>query len=200
MKTKRCIKCNTLKPLRDYYKTKLESYGYRDYYCKYCRTGANIISQNNKTKKCSIEECNRSHYAKTWCRVHYARWFRTGSVEKKMNKVDLETTYEYKNKKSIYKRKYLLQRNYKMSLEEYVERSKQGCEVCGVKPTDRNLHVDHDHTCCNSQISCGKCVRGILCNRCNVAVDKYESNRMRPDYPLLTKIQDYLEVYHAKNR
>lgn len=38
------------------------------------------------------------------------------------------------------------------------------CESCG---SDVKLHVDHDHACCPSGSSCGKCVRGFLCAPCN---------------------------------
>lgn len=35
----------------------------------------------------------------------------------------------------------------------------------------RPIHaVDHDHNCCEGAISCGKCIRGILCRKCNVAL------------------------------
>ncbi len=43
----------------------------------------------------------------------------------------------------------------------------RGCQACGSR---LRLCVDHDHKCCPGGRSCGKCVRGILCNSCNVAL------------------------------
>jgi hypothetical protein len=31
----------------------------------------------------------------------------------------------------------------------------------------RPFCVDHDHTCCPGEYTCGKCVRGLLCDDCN---------------------------------
>jgi hypothetical protein len=37
------------------------------------------------------------------------------------------------------------------------------------------IHVDHDHRCCKTKNrSCGRCIRGLLCHACNVALGHVE--------------------------
>lgn len=62
-------------------------------------------------------------------------------------------------------RTYVL-RTWGMSLEAYKEMLQDGCEVCG---TLEQLTIDHDHACCPGKGSCGDCIRGVLCNRHNLA-------------------------------
>lgn len=80
------------------------------------------------------------------------------------------------------KRDGYLKRTYGIDTEKYeqmLEKSGGGCYICG-KTQEENgkyLAVDHDHSCCNDgRKSCGKCIRGILCDICNRAVGLLKDN------------------------
>lgn len=84
---------------------------------------------------------------------------------------------------------------FKMSPEQYNEMlagQGGGCAICGaLKSTDgKSLHVDHDHDCCPGPTSCGKCVRGIVCNLCNstMGIARHDVYRLR-------RLADYLESH-----
>ena len=80
--------------------------------------------------------------------------------------------------------------NHNISEEQYLSMIKDGCEVCG---SFERLCVDHDHSCCqDTSKSCGKCIRGILCNKCNTAEGMLNSDRL-----LARRMVEYIEK-HAR--
>lgn len=52
-----------------------------------------------------------------------------------------------------------------------------GCAVCG-RPdfNGRGWQIDHDHGCCDQSVTCGKCVRGILCSTCNQGMGQFSDD------------------------
>jgi len=193
METKTCSRCQETKTLDKFYKdyTKTQKDGI-DYYCKYCRVGSAIKSQRHGNQKpCSVSGCTNRHYAKDMCRNHYTRMQRNGSLYSLNEIVEDGKIYKYAKKEITYRREYMLMYQYKMTKERYEELKALGCNICG-EYQERNLHVDHDHSCCNGKVTCGNCVRGVLCNRCNQTVGKYESGDIREDNPLISKIKEYL--------
>lgn len=49
------------------------------------------------------------------------------------------------------------------------------CAICK-EDLPEPPNIDHDHRCCPGSLSCGSCVRGLLCQRCNWLVGAIESN------------------------
>lgn len=51
------------------------------------------------------------------------------------------------------------------------------CFTCK-KPevADRALAIDHDHSCCPGKKSCGKCVRSLLCTKCNQGIGQADES------------------------
>lgn len=75
-----------------------------------------------------------------------------------------------------------LRSKFKMGIDDYrAMLAAQGgvCAGCGDPPAEgKSLHVDHDHSCCpSSRKTCGECVRGLLCFRCNGALGNVGDSR-----------------------
>lgn len=59
---------------------------------------------------------------------------------------------------------------------------------------DGRLVVDHDHACCPGEYGCADCFRGLLCNRCNVALGMCNDDSAR-----MRKLADYLDAWKVQN-
>lgn len=70
-------------------------------------------------------------------------------------------------------------RKYKILPEQYTSillKQDNRCAICQVYLLVGNVAMDHDHNCCPGQVSCGQCIRGILCIRCNVGLGMFKDN------------------------
>jgi hypothetical protein len=92
---------------------------------------------------------------------------------------------------------YHIKSTYGLEFEDYTKKlEEQGncCAACGATSpgvVGRTWHVDHDHSCCSGKKkACGKCVRGLLCQPCNLILG------MAKDSPeTLRSLISYLEKY-----
>lgn len=75
------------------------------------------------------------------------------------------------------------------------------CHACGAVfdlDTFRKAdtpHVDHDRSHCPGRKSCGKCVRGLLCDNCNRAI-----GLLGDDPDRIRRVADWLEKAKADVR
>jgi len=97
-----------------------------------------------------------------------------GKKHHKANRVEnleKKKLYWLENRNSIRVRKYGITTEH---FEAMFAAQSGLCKICGEPETAtlngkvRSLCVDHDHSCCPGERSCGKCVRGLLCLGCNV--------------------------------
>lgn len=83
-------------------------------------------------------------------------------------------------------------RRYGLSLEQFdiMLAAQDGrCAICQTDaPGGQGWHVDHDHRCCSTRkTSCGRCLRGLLCSRCNIAI-----GNLRDDAAIIQAALDYV--------
>jgi len=151
------------------------------------------------------EHCKRGH-ALSGENVHWTGLLRNKRSclecdrirNRKWNEGHREKTREKARLRRLAKPEYTLEWTYHISqrqFDEFLIRQHGRCP-CGLIFSDRGSgdsfnipRIDHDHACCQGYRSCGKCIRGLLCHRCNVVLGLFEK---RGDVDLLP---DFLKAY-----
>jgi len=128
--------------------------------CKKCKVKSTSMARKNNP-----ERYRRSkEYALAWNRAHPENVFRN-----------------------------YLKSKYNLTPEGYqsiLEKQGGSCAGCGRNQSKlaKKMAVDHDHRCCKKAGSCGKCIRGVLCDNCNQIL-----GRANDDPSILRNLASYLE-------
>ena len=153
---KRCSKCEEWKPRAEFYRNKKAKDGLARW-CKECNRAA--VKKWNQENRDRRREYDREYY---------------------QNNKDRKREYkrEWDQNNTDRRRERHLLRKYGLTLEMYNELlAAQGgvCAYCGTSdPGGRGaFHVDHDHSCCPGEKTCGECINGLLCSTCNIGLGHY---------------------------
>lgn len=195
---KTCNKCGETKTLDKFYRARSSVDGRRND-CKSCH-GVVPTAAGPDKRACSFCETEfspyrgpngvRQKYCSRLCQkrngYENARSERTNVCINCGDTFTHTTNYErmrcYVCRKPAGQRKSPLEKHlwasYRIKLDRYNQMIANGCWACS---THEVLYVDHDHSCCPGSITCGKCVRGILCRPCNMAEGALEGKPERAE-------------------
>lgn len=149
-----------------------------------------------RPKTCAAYKCTRKHYSLNYCAAHYARYKAGGTInETKPIKVLIYNQEgclvpfcdKPHHSSGLCRSHDTTKRTYSLSTEKIVSMLSSSCEVCGSR---EQLTIDHNHSCCNARFSCGKCVRGVLCQHCNRSMGQAKDNPT-----ILRMLADYIDKY-----
>lgn len=149
---------------------------------------------------CSVVNCLNPHHAKGLCYHHYLRQYNGVPLERPHARMDRfrgrkclisDCLNSAGGQKGLCKSHSNWAGKYAFSVAQAVQILNSGytCDVCDTTLTTANLNVDHDHSCCPGQGTCGDCVRGLLCRACNRGIGSFQE---RAD--LLHRAASYLRI------
>ena len=159
---KMCRRCLLEKDYLNFHRNKQTKDGYAAY-CKSCKSQVDKewISANPER----IEK--RKKRSKNWKDTNPERY------------KDLINNWKNNNqeKKWVLDKKSHLWTHYRMTIEQFQKMFSDQNGMCLICDEQRKLIVDHDHSCCPEKTTCGECVRGLICHRCNTLVGYLETQK-----------------------
>ena len=159
---KKCTKCRVLQDIECFAIEKRSKDG-RSTQCKSCKNAYDFQTRTKKYVKrvCANVDCGkefvnrrRKKFCSDWCskRVGQIRWAKNNPDKRRRTR---------------------LKYGYGIDLHQFDQMlANQGglCAMCEKPFVDGTPCIDHDHSCCPGQKTCGKCVRGLLHQSCNKAL------------------------------
>jgi hypothetical protein len=163
-------------------------------------------------RQSACKECHRKYYVEHQeeIKIRAAEWSKNNKYAAAITKKAYYQRHreEWKAKASdraktrpdrtrVIQRRCHIKRRFGLTLERFesmLEEQNYSCAVCACKTPggQGSWHVDHDHSCCDKVKTCGKCVRGILCVRCNSGLGLFKDSTI-----LLDRAMEYLRKHQA---
>lgn len=173
---KTCTKCNTNKPYSEFHKFYKSPDGYKPH-CKSCVREYDM--KEHDPKRVFDRKMQGTQMQCRWCKQYLEQ-----------NSFGKNKTYCKECSNKIGHTNNL--KRFGLTPDQYIDMSNNQnnvCKVCGnEEKQNKRLAVDHDHNCCDGAFSCGKCIRGLLCSRCNKAL-----GMINDDIDLLENFINYLK-------
>lgn len=206
--SKICLRCKADLPL-DEFPINRPSTGGRHSYCRPCLLAYN--RERHLAKASEISEYRKAHRAanpeayRARARAYYeANTERISAKNKAAYYADLESNRKINRERTKLARStkagreraagYRLKAHYGITLDDYNRMLDEQGGLCAnpgcfsEPPENRRFDIDHDHSCCPGEKSCGLCIRGLICGSCNRAL-----GLMHDDPKRLLGLAEYLE-------
>jgi hypothetical protein len=150
---KKCKRCDNYKSINDFPNDKSRQDG-KHPYCKLCRSQDNkkYIKENPEARE---KRRRRSYEWKLKNPERYKQLIKKWKNDNQEHKAMLD-------------RKSVLWSHYRLTIENYLEILDRQNGLCAICEKNKKLYVDHDHSCCPDKVTCGRCVRGLVCQKCNM--------------------------------
>jgi hypothetical protein len=183
---KYCKKCDQTKSLSEFH-IKRQT---RDGYAHYCRECVSEYDKREHVGQMVFKRLIRTETHRQ-CRMceklfHISEFNRNSKYP---NSYCKECT-DIKQFRSLLKRMGLTEERYNKIISD----QNNLCYICKrPEKGDRRLSIDHDHQCCPSGRSCGVCVRGLICLKCNTAL-----GAVNDDPQILLSMISYLQSHNYR--
>lgn len=206
-----CVRCKIDKTLDNFCKDKHKKKGYKGTCKSCCLIKVDKIVAHGGVKlctKCNVEKPideykyfnnGRINGACRSCKIKRIMEWRNRPENKSRIKVK-RIAFQKSAEGKAYSKNMKLKCKYKLSQEDFDNMLKSQdfkCYICKSENPGKHgtFYVDHDHSCCPGQVTCGKCIRGLLCQRCNRALGLF-----RDDIPIITEALEYLKKFISRKK
>lgn len=166
MNSKRCSTCGEIKPLESFHRSRAQ--------------------RDGTTGRCKA--CSRDYYVANREKIlaYQREWDRHRAPRAPRDQRDRDRRREKSSNHGISPDRF----------QEMLNAQDGRCAICRVEfdgTRARSAYIDHDHSCCPGKISCGKCIRGLLCPGCNTAL-----GRLGDTIDGITCALNYLRTYERR--